>query len=311
VCPTVLCCFACGGSADCNLCVDLKFAEEQAFVLRKSSIINDLPIPLWSDPEAPSISQSYNMYVCSPCISLTLTPPGNQSPLSLAQIAQSAVWRVPRHTRKWNTAGLWSNRKTSFNTWSRTALYVQLSVFVSPVRDGFSLTWVSHEWFNFLWIATPFEFDLDHTNVSCGNMSSYITLQQLDARGAHSAHTRHVANVIPDLISLSPGGHDNGTANNVERYDLKVLFNGAWRRVRISLVWPQPPFRWNIRHTVLLQLSKQFYLFSPLISLIFIYLLWCIVTYALQLLTLNYLWIHRRRSLACPLALSPTRIMCQ
>jgi hypothetical protein len=67
-------------------------------------------------------------------------------------------------------------------------------------------------------------------------MSSYITLQQLDARGAHSAQTRHVANVIPDLIFLSPGGHDNGTANDVERYDLKVLFNGAWRRVRTSLV---------------------------------------------------------------------------
>jgi hypothetical protein len=36
-------------------------AEEQAYVLRKSSIMNDLPIPLWSDPETPSISQSVNV----------------------------------------------------------------------------------------------------------------------------------------------------------------------------------------------------------------------------------------------------------
>jgi hypothetical protein len=40
---------------------ELDFAEEQAYVLRKSSIMNDLPIPLWSDPETPSISQSVNV----------------------------------------------------------------------------------------------------------------------------------------------------------------------------------------------------------------------------------------------------------
>ena len=93
-----------GGSADYNLRVDLKFAEEQAYVLRKSSIINDLPIPLWSDPEAPSISQSYDMYVCSPCIILTLTLPGNQSttPLPSSNRSISGLACSSAHTGKGN-----------------------------------------------------------------------------------------------------------------------------------------------------------------------------------------------------------------
>jgi hypothetical protein len=61
-------------------------------------------------------------------------------------------------------------------------------------------------------------------------------------KGTTSCIQRSVK-VIPDLISLSPAAHDICTANDNRRHDLKVFFNGAWRRVSVSLffIYPQLP----------------------------------------------------------------------
>jgi hypothetical protein len=63
----------------------------------------------------------------------------------------------------------------------------------------------------------------------------YTSRYQEDTKDARSSCIQRNVRVIPDLISLSPATHDIGTANDNRRHDLKVLFNGAWRRVSAYL----------------------------------------------------------------------------
>jgi hypothetical protein len=101
-CCVVLICL-CEEHSDEKLGMDLILAEEQAYVLRKSSIMNNLQIPLWSDPDTQITSQSLNMYVYLLRIgmflmafatqSTTVIPCSNHSISNLAR-SSARIWKA-------------------------------------------------------------------------------------------------------------------------------------------------------------------------------------------------------------------------
>lgn len=205
------------------VCCVVIYAEEQACVLRKSSVVNTLFVPFWTDtavcPAQPIHLYAY-LFIKTQTIS-DLAPHGHtsQPALSPTQIARGAVWRVPTQTSFLPIDPVLTEENGSRHWQFQFHPQDIVQHIVSDCSVCAAVTvCVAHRIQMHMRQGQSIEHDF--TSIEISLVYAGDDIKEI---GDTSSDAHAVADTNVNL--------ERGADKRAGMYDLKVMFNGAWRRV--------------------------------------------------------------------------------